>query len=399
MKYLILVLLSFSAFADKYSEIFPFYFEYFSGTQLKYINGPTGGPGGHGFMYIHGLCKDFTSEIPKVIPCSKLPKNHPYKGVGISLDSDYKTYPWVAIPGRDLLVGGELDRTAQVNKKAIEDVVNKSIDLRIFKGLEVKPGIVDAALKPGTVDYERAVAEFSIGTNIAVNWARELDSIKFPIPEAGLEKVAKFLNDTNKNYAKVDDLFYNWSLMHDNCTHLVLNAMAELGINTPIKVNTNKFEQMFHLAVPQNAYWLYQEIGNFRDIKFDDVLKNDRLLANLRAYDWLPTGVGAINTKIPVYSNNKVFIADNLKIIALPRKNTLLCLNPFQIFHNFQYRKMSKRIEFRSLKENMLHWKTKYTEMLRHSGKRKFSGKNHLGRYQNYLLKQIQFIEKNLPKL
>jgi hypothetical protein len=170
-----LLLLSLRLLAS-YEEHFPVYFEYCTGTQWKLQNGEIGGSPGHGFTYIHGLCKDYRSSYPQVIPCSEvsydLREKYPHDGVGISLDKNFSNVMWVAVPGREMMLNGNIERKSIGQDDASVHIKNitklKVFDEVISKSDELK------GMTPGTPEYLEVIAKSTLGTDHAVNWAREL---------------------------------------------------------------------------------------------------------------------------------------------------------------------------------------------------------------------------------
>ena len=105
--------------------------EYCDGSQLNYKNAGSGGTGGHAFIYVEGLCKDYTKSYPQVIPCSEVSETHknrfPHQGVGISLDSDLRNVSWIAVPGREVFFGVQ----------SVDELINHSIKYKVFDGVKL----------------------------------------------------------------------------------------------------------------------------------------------------------------------------------------------------------------------------------------------------------------------
>ena len=82
-------------------------------------------------------------------------------------------------------------------------------------------------------NYEIFSTLFTVGTDIAINNARDLACIKLPLSDDGsLNQVAQYLNSTNQLYFGKSKPFV-WHMLMNNCTHLALNAVHKSGKETP----------------------------------------------------------------------------------------------------------------------------------------------------------------------
>lgn len=250
------------------------YLEYCAGSQLKYKDAGSGGTGGHAFVYIDGLCKDYSKGYPQVIPCDlvdqKYKDKYPHTGVGISLDSEYKNVNWVAIPTRELTF----------SLSSVNQIVEKSLKYKVFKGVELHrsaasldKNIFSKKLSAYNIAYDenedgnlllpqssfikptRSTQVFStlytIGTDIAINTARDLACIKLDLKgQSSLNNIADYLNDKNKYYYKYSENTYVWHMLLNNCTHLSLNLINVAGFESPYyDVNPNvKSASLEHFA-------------------------------------------------------------------------------------------------------------------------------------------------------
>ncbi len=364
------ILMTFSAVSfASYEEHFPQYFEYCTGTQLKYqkeyFNGAQGGPGGHGFMYIHGLCKDQEKTYPQVKPCDD---SSDHLGVGISLDSDYTNVAWVAVPGRDLMINGERARKV-IGKTDIEHVVKKSMELKIFENVKMKPAAVSKE-GFGTVAHESAAALFSIGTDIAVAWARDLRCVKIPVTKKAIASAAIYLNQVNDSYYK-GNKSYEWSMISNNCTHLAMNTSAAMGINKSIKVDQALPVQLLNLAIPANAFMMYA------DQILDESVSAKKILRSkvYQQFGFYPVQVGSLLVREPVFPSSEIFKTDELNGISLPRKKIL---KMFTTLKNYDRKFMPENTD---LKANSESWAERYSKM---------RGKQRVSAEQNYVEAQLE---------
>ena len=230
--------------------------EYCAGSQLNYKNAGSGGTGGHAFIYVEGLCKDYTKSYPQVIPCSEVSENHknrfPHQGVGISLDSELRNVSWIAVPGREVFFGVQ----------SVDELINHSIKYKVFDGVKLheKDSLLNGNLFSNILDqygikheidedqnisldqktisssqysYKVFSTLYTMGTDIAINNARDLACVKLPIDSPyKLRKLARYLNKSNQMYYKTNKS-YVWHMLMNNCTHLSLNAVNKLGFDSP----------------------------------------------------------------------------------------------------------------------------------------------------------------------
>jgi hypothetical protein len=317
---------------EEYSKIYPEHFEYCTGTQLKYVanynDGVVGGPGGHGFMYVHGLCKDYRFHYPQVKICDG---SEDHQGVGISLDGDFKNVQWIAVPGREFFLNGNLSRNQEVNHESLNRYLDQVIEKRIVEGVEFNPetsfeGVQAQSIAPKTKKYERFVAEYLIGTDLAINWGRDLKCARIPVQKEKLAGAAELLNNLNKEYYLNPDKDYSWSMIYNNCAHLSLNVGAQLGLNKAMKTDQNLFRQLSHIAVPANVFMLYADIALLNDISLYSIERDDLLRKNLVSDSFVPTAAGGLVAEYPTYQNNKLFIASDLRGVSIVRKKTLRSL-------------------------------------------------------------------------
>ncbi len=353
------ILIAYSALSfASYEEHFPQYFEYCTGTQLKYqkeyFNGAQGGPGGHGFMYVHGLCKDQDQSYPQVKPCDE---SSDHQGVGISLDSDYTNVAWVAVPARDLMISGDRARKV-IGKNDIEHVLKRSVELKIFQNVKMKPAAVTKE-GFGTVAHERAAALFSIGTDIAVAWARDLRCVKIPVTKKAIASAAVYLNKVNDSYYK-GNKSYEWSMISNNCTHLAINTSAAMGMNKFIKVDKALPVQLLNLAIPANAFMMYADRILKKSVSAKNILQSDVY----QQFGYYPVQVGSLLVREPVFPSSEIFKTNELNGVSLPRKNIL---KMFTTLKNYDRKFVPENTD---LKVNSERWAVRYSRM---RGKQKVS--------------------------
>jgi hypothetical protein len=359
-----------------YEEHFPRYFEYCTGTQLKYqkeyFGGSAGGIGGHGFMYIHGLCKDYTKNYPQVISCAELAEKT-HEGVGISLDSDFSNVAWIAVPGRDLMMNGEAERKP-LNDEEIDAIAKRAVELKIFENVKMKPEYVSRH-EFNSQAYQHAAAMYSIGTDLAVNLARELRCVRIPVPEQSIKEAARYLNQTNDSYYNTGKE-YKWDMAKNNCTHLAMNTSHAMGINPSIATDQMIVKQVFSLAIPANAYLMYVDKAILKK-QSEARIKRSRAF---RKFGFHPSQVGSLVQKYEAYPSSAMFVTDELKGLTLPRKNVLKLLST-----PAGYDSKVEEQKYTDLKKSSLRWHGIYSRLLE---------KNEDPEIEKYLREQLQLTQQ-----
>lgn len=375
----IIAFISLSASAA-YEDHFPAYFEYCTGTQWKLQSGDVGGSPGHSFIYVHGLCKDYRSSYPQVIPCSEvsddLKAQYPHEGVGISLDKNFSNVMWVAVPGRDFTLFGDTDRKPITNND-IESILRKVTDLKVFQDV-VHKGESSASLPYNSPEYLREVALATVGTDYAVNWARELHCVKVPAPIETLPKVASFLNESNNQYKEGEG--YVWSKFSNNCTHLSINASHAMGISKSIKLDSKFIGKILNLALPSNAFLMYADTTVLGKIP------STRLLSKvLPKKGFYPVQVGSIMENHPVYPSGDYFLTEDLSVLTLPR-----ILKPHKLLTTPEKYEQKYMTPVNSnLKVNATMWIGRYESLLR-----SLKPDTKLLEVESYLEKQLELARR-----
>lgn len=297
-----------------YEDHFPSYFEYCTGTQWKLQSGEVGGSPGHGFTYIHGLCKDYRSAYPQVIPCSEvsaeLKAKYPHEGVGISLDKNFSNVMWVAVPGREFMLNGNKERKA-ISEADVVEHVKKVNELKIFDEVISKSD----KLKPltlGTPEYLDAIARDTLGTDHAANWARELHCVKIPTTKNSLPAVAEFLNKSNNQYKTGPG--YEWSKLSNNCVHISVNQAHAMNISKELKLDQKGISMVMNMALPANGFLM------FADLAVLAKMPSNMLLAKVLPEDgFYRAQVGSIMQAHEVFPSGEIFKTDDLGVLTAPR--------------------------------------------------------------------------------
>jgi len=288
-----------------YEELFPYYVELCAASQFRSKLTGLGGIAGHAVMYLKGACKDDDTPFPQLRRCGHVATtlDDPEHGAGISVNAQFKSINWVAVPGYELFFAGNLAPGERLTRAKFEAVEQEVIARGIYKGVTLQryPG---ASADP---DFRDFLEKDGIGTDLALQFARTVFCARLPVTEEMLEQMIAFLNDKNREYAE-GEADYQWDEWADNCAHTVRNALAAANIWAPLSVRAIKIRQIFNIAVPANEFVNLAELMTQGDI--DDyrwILRDGPRRDAFHEFHWLPTRQGALLKTLPVHQPNDLY--------------------------------------------------------------------------------------------
>ena len=342
-----------------YDELYPYYVELCAVSQIRPIHADEGGVGGHAVLYLKGTCLKKDSPYPLIEVCDDtLDLSDPDAGVGISVDKTFKNVNWVGVPGRSLLLTGLVSGGEVLTPELEAATVQAVIDRGVFRGIELHEEYLED--RPAGMSVERYAALQAVGTDYALTYGRTAYCAKLPVTREMLPPMVEFLNGLNRRYA-TQEADYQWSGLHDNCTHTVRNAIAASDAWEPKTVNRIKLLQIFDLAVPAN------EFVNLAALANDDapsgpwaVYRDPLKRRTLVEHGWLPTQPGGLIQKIDVHTPNQVY-RTNLNMFVLEGQ---LLLKP----KSWKLQRMLGERRYTDLRANLLYFQDQYEELLRDLG-------------------------------
>jgi hypothetical protein len=288
-----------------YEKFFPYYVELCAASQFRSkLTGPAG-VAGHAVMYLKGACKDDDAPFPLLRRCRHVATtlDDPEHGAGISVNAQFKSINWVAVPGYELFFAGNLAPGERLTRTQFDGVVQGVIARGVYKGVTFQP-YPGASSEPDLKDF---LEKDGIGTDLALQFARSVFCARLPVTEGMLEQMIAFLNDKNREYAE-GEANYNWDVWADNCAHTVRNALAAANIWSPLSVRAIKIRQIFNLAVPANEFVNLAELmtqGNIDDYRW--ILRDGPRRDAFHEFHWLPTEPGALLKTLPVHAPNDLY--------------------------------------------------------------------------------------------
>jgi hypothetical protein len=288
-----------------YEKLFPYYVELCATSQFRSkLTGP-GGVAGHAVMYLKGACRDDDAAFPQLRRCRYVATtlDDPEHGAGISVNAQFKSINWVAVPGYELFFAGNLAPGERLTRAKFDAVEQDVIARGVYKGVTFQryPGA------SSDTDLRDFLKRDGIGTDLALQFARTVFCSRLPVTEGMLEQMIAFLNDKNREYAE-GEADYNWDVWADNCVHTVRNALAAANIWSPLSVRAIKFRQIFNLAIPANEFVNLAELmtqGNIDDYRW--ILRDGPRRDAFHEFHWLPTRQGALLKTLPVHAPNDLY--------------------------------------------------------------------------------------------
>lgn len=255
--------------ADAYAARYPIYAELCAASQFRKrpeIDPPIkgGGFGGHAVLYLNGVCvaPDGRDHYPRLAICNAK------DGVGLSINAHYKNANWVATPGHDFFFHGLLHPDERLTRPIYDATIARAQALGILDGIEFHDDVFAEIPKGTSVrDYKYQV---SLGTDFALNYARDRYCARVPLSADQMEKVIRYLNDTNEPY-RTGARTYQWNVLRDNCSHLIRNALAAANVWQGWGTNRGLLISAFDFPVPKNE--LVNLMRHTNDGPFDDLEK------------------------------------------------------------------------------------------------------------------------------
>lgn len=165
-----------------YDQIYPYYAEFCAVTQLKPLVGTNGGgTGGHGVLFLKGVCRDKSAGYPRLKLCEEgsIDLSNPEAGTSISVDQIFQNVNWIALDGKDLLITGNLTEDKRLDQATQEKLITHVMSLDLFRGVKIHPEYMKDKPK-GMTDDEYTVRQ-TLATEFALNFGRNVYCARLPI--------------------------------------------------------------------------------------------------------------------------------------------------------------------------------------------------------------------------
>jgi len=183
-----------------YDQLFPYYVDLCATSQLSSNEKGRGGLAGHAVMYIKGACKDEHAPFPQLRRCrvAATDLDDPEHGAGVSVGRWFRNVNWVAVPRYALFFRGNLAPGQRLTRTHFDATVREVIARGVYDGVELHPYPTVAPVR----SLEDFITSQSIGTDLALQFARSVFCARMPVTERMLDEVMTFLNDKNREYAE-----------------------------------------------------------------------------------------------------------------------------------------------------------------------------------------------------
>lgn len=295
-----------------YNTLFPYYAEICAVTQMRGKGKKPGGTGGHATMFVNGAELDSAAGYPRLkLVAEGADLSGPDSGVGVSVNKVFSNANWVAVPGRSMFFGGELGRGEKLDAARYDAVVAKTLAAGWFEGIAMHPE--ELKDKPEAMTALEYVIRKSIGTDFALNFARDANCARIPVEREQMAKIIEHMNGYND---RAREKGYKWNLLTNNCSHVLHNALAAAGVWHAKKIRGSRKRdvaldvlsaakgllsgRMSDFSFPANNFVRTHEAGNEKPI--DDVLTAFRDGDTRRTVreGWSSTDAGALVVKYPM---------------------------------------------------------------------------------------------------
>ena len=203
---------------------------------------------GHANMFLGGVCLDKNSNIPQLkLDCADATED----GVGFSSNAYFKNIRWLASPGLNFYLNGNIAPDFKLTQDFYSKSVDSLLESGLLRGVEGQP-VSWIKADVGTPEFTRGEITGSIGTDFALTWSRYAYCSKIPLSLSQMERIVPYVNELNRAYTNTGKNF-NLSFVNNNCAHLVNNVLWQAGY-----LSERKFEDTLavvdgNIAVPMNT--------------------------------------------------------------------------------------------------------------------------------------------------
>jgi hypothetical protein len=338
-----------------YDQLYPYYVQFCAVTQLKPLDGQNGGgTGGHGVLFMKGVCRDTSASYPRLKLCGEgsIDLSNPESGTSISVDQIFQNANWMASDGKSLLITANLSEAQRLDQATQDGIIHQVQALDLFKGIKIHPQYMKD--KPKSMSNDEYVVRTTLATEFGLNLGRNVYCSRIPVERKMLQPMVDYLNSLNDFYQKNND--YEWSGVFNNCTHTTHNAIAAPGLLRPYATDKNIAQQAFNLAIPGNEYIDLESQGNDEDLNdvvafYLDPYKRKALLEQ----DWMMTQPGVLTDNHRMHQNNALYDTNSdFFVLSVPG------LSPKRADFN----RINREARYSDIVENLRYFKTKYENAL-----------------------------------
>lgn len=294
-----------------YASLFPYFAEFCALSQIKQKQGMgaeiLGGIGGHAVFYLNGACRAGEAGQTTIQLCDE-PGAKPSDGVGISMNAHFRFAKWVATPGREFFLHGNLAVGAPLTRADYDAVQAEAQRLGIYDSVEFHDSVFNN-MPPGTT-RETWKYEVSVGTDYGISLGRGRFCARVPVNREQLAVMVAYLNAQNAPY-RAREREFEWKLVQDNCIHLAHNALAAAGVWKEWPTDQPLLLAVFDFPVPLNEFVaLMRRTDETALLDWQTLHADTPARRALFQFDQLPVRPGAIMESRPPQSPNALYDTD-----------------------------------------------------------------------------------------
>ena len=378
-----------------YASLFPYYAEYCAESEFDKKQGfgvdiDSGGPGGHSVFYLNGACRVRDAGYPELALCNETADGMAGRGIGLSVNDHYANANWTATEGRDFFFRGGLapgDAVTRANYARVQETA---------KAMGILDGVVfhRKALqdRPAGMSLRDYMYEVSMGTDYAVDLARDRYCARVPLDRGKMAVIVDYLNALNAPYRSGREEFH-WNVLRDNCAYLAHNALAEVGLWPELRTNRPLLVAAFDFPVPKNEFVNLVRRTNDMPIADPDVLYDDETTRTALLHEgWIVTQPGALAEANRAMQPNDVY-GTHLRLIFYDEA----------IFGHYQERfdRIFSEPRYTDIAANLTYFSGLYTSILVHRPATEASGQRAAfdQRYYDAIARQKMQVDGMLTRL
>ena len=340
-----------------YTSLYPWYAEFCAVSEISKKPGfgaeiVPGGPGGHSVLYLNGICRVKDAEYPVVALCGA-GDPRPGEGVGLSVNEHYSNANWIATDGRDFVMHGDLKPGEALTRETYLRTQRKAEAMGILNGVVFHSEVFDT--QPSGMSKIDFMYDMSVGTDYAVNFARDRYCARIPLDRAKMGRVVNYLNAVNAPYRSGQQVF-NWNVLENNCSHLAHNALALAGVWPEWGTDRPLIISAFDFPVPKNEFVNLMRRTNDLPIADPAALYDDkRARSEISGAGWVATRPGGLAEAERAIQPNEVY-----------NTNVRLIFYDEPIFGHYQqhWNEIFKEKRYMDLHTNLNHFSALYAEIL-----------------------------------
>jgi len=353
-----------------YDDVFPYYLEYAAMTRIHARGADPGGRHGHAAFYLKGVRRVRGAPYPQLeLAPGDSALSDPNTGVGVSVNKVLANVNWVAFDGRDLFYNGGM-RDGDVIDAAVRDgVIERVWRAGVFDGVRLHDDVL-AGKAPGESD-EHYVGGKSIGTDFALRFGRNVACVRIPVTREMMGTMVDYLNAMNRRYAENPGAEFEWNGVENNCTHLALNALAQVSGLRELKTDAGPIGRFFNLAIPANALVDLAVAANDRRPESRRLQGDGRARAAFEKYRWLLQEPGVIVRWLPRFRGHNELWEGDFDMYTMERPVIPLILVPpmaaipigskwiwptYYRFEQKEYRRLFAEPRYYDLRANLEHY-------------------------------------------